>query len=134
MLYMIMLRTRYYPVLSELQVKLSRPKQKLLVALLVKRTVLFLLIMTMLVLFMYAVGTGQGFMDSTQFLLLRLMAGLALLLSIGGAYGAIMDFVLVVRGGVAYLAGTAAYLVLAIFGVSLSALAAFILAVTAGND
>jgi hypothetical protein len=50
--------------------------------------------MCLLTVFLYAIGTIQGFMDSTQMMLLRLAAALGFFLAAGSVYSLVMKFTL----------------------------------------
>ena len=58
---------------------------------LVNRSVIFLFSCCLLTLFLYAAGTVQTFMDSTQLFLLALYEVLGLLLFLGSAWGIVFD-------------------------------------------
>jgi len=114
--------------------KLLRPKDRALVVLLLNRTVLFLFCMNLLTVFLYGIGTAQGFMDATQFLLLRLISVLGLLSGINALYALLLDLFMLLRTRTLhYLAGALAYLVVFSLGGGLSILSSFILVATAGS-
>jgi hypothetical protein len=60
----------------------------------ISRGVFFFLLMCLLTVFLYFAGTVQGFMDSTQMMLLRLAAALGFFLAAGSVYGLVMEFAL----------------------------------------
>ena len=66
------------------------PKEKLLY-ILVNRTVIFLFVMCLLTLSLYAAGTIQGFIDSTQLFLLKLYEGLGIFLMVTSFCGIVLD-------------------------------------------
>ncbi len=114
--------------------KLLRPKEKSLVILLLNRTVVFLLCMTLLAVFLYAIGTVQGFMDATQFFLLRLISVLGFVFGISALYALLLDlFMLAKTRSLHFLGGALAYFLLFGLGGGLSMFSSFILAAAAGS-
>lgn len=113
--------------------KISRPEKKPIIAILVKQTVSFFLGMCVLTIFLYGVGTAQGFMDITQRMLLRLALREGLFLGVGSGYGIMVDCWLLFCGKFRYVSGIGVYMILGIFGIAVAALAAFILVVAGGN-
>ena len=94
------------------------PNEKLIL-LLVSRITLFFFIMCLLVLFLYAAGTVQKFIDSTQLSLLNLYSVLGIILTIMSVFGVVMDsyrFVKAKKGR--YLLRAGWYLLLVIFGLA----------------
>lgn len=65
-------------------------KEKLLY-ILVNRTVIFFFLMCLLTLFLYAAGTSQVFIDSTQLALLKLCESLGIFLMVTSACGMALD-------------------------------------------
>lgn len=114
--------------------KFTRPQKKPLIALLVKRTVFFFFSFSLLITFLYIVGTIQGFMETTQTILLRLLVIMGIFLSIGALYGSIMDagFILINHRR-RFILGIISYLLLVMFGVTISVISSFILVLTGGN-
>jgi hypothetical protein len=111
-----------------------RPDPKPLIALLVKRAVLFMFGSCALSLFLYAVGTAQEFLESTQLLLLRLSYLSALLLAIGAVYGLLLDLFFAYRlRRRTFLWGVLAYAGLASFAVLVVLLSGGILVAVVGN-
>jgi hypothetical protein len=109
-------------------------RQKPLIALLIKRTVIFFFGLCVLSLFLYGVGTTQGFMDKTQFLLLRLIIVLGIFQGVGSVYGIICDiWLFCTQRLVSYLGGIGAYMLIGLCGIGIAAFAAFIVVVTRGN-
>lgn len=99
-----------------------RPSSKPLIALLVQRAVLFLLILCAFSLFLYAAGTAQDFLESSQLFLLRLAYLSALLLGISALYGLALSLFfarrrrkLVILGGVLVYAALVLLAALVIF-------------------
>jgi hypothetical protein len=118
---------------------LSRPPEKPLILLLVKRLTFFLFIMSLFLIFLYVIGTRQEFMDLTQVLLLRLLGGTGLFLAAGSLCGVVLNLRAALSGRApggrrgACIAGAAAYLLAGIFGAGAAAAALFITAAVAGN-
>jgi len=111
-----------------------RPRRKPLIVLLVKRTVLFLSVVCALIIFLYAIGTVQEFLDSTQIGLLRAASSLGLLVAAGAAYGCVLDvWAAVALRNRRFLLGSGAYLLTAALGLAAAAFASGLLAVIAGN-
>jgi hypothetical protein len=111
-----------------------RPEKKSITAILMKRGIVFLAVMLLLTGFLYAAGTAQGFTDQTQLLLLGLALTEGLALAAGALYGMVLSlwFLPRNRNRRAFL-GAGAYLALGLFGMLISALAAFILVLAGGN-
>jgi hypothetical protein len=115
--------------------RISRPERKTVIETLVKRTVIFFFGMCLLTIFLYGIGTAQGFMDITQVLILRLIIFFGLFLGVGPVYGIILTLWLTRKGMKArYIRGMGAYLFLALFGILAALVAAFILVTTEGNN
>ena len=108
-------------------------KEKLL-PILTSRTVIFFFVMCLLTIFLYAAGTVQGFLDSTQFALLRLYVVLGISLSAASVCGMFIAFGrLFKHKKIRYLFRACGYILLVIFG-SITVLAAlFIIAMADGN-
>jgi len=90
--------------------------------------------MSLLTLFIYAVGTNQGFTDSIQLSLLRLYIALGLFLSVTSVYGIIISagrFIKLKK--VRYIFRTGTYVFLVVFGVSTVLAVMFIITLSAGN-
>ena len=108
-------------------------KEKLL-PILVSRAVIFFFIMGLLTLFLYAIGTVQGFIDSTQLSLLRLYVILGIFLTIFSAAGIVVDlrrFLTAKKNR--YLLRAVGYFFLAVFGISTVLAVMFIITISAGN-
>lgn len=116
--------------------KFIRPDQRPLVGLLIKRGSLFLTLVCALAVFLYVVGTRQGFMDSTQLILLRLASLCAIFLIPLCLIGAAMDIPAAFRRPVClrYLAGAFAYLLLGAVSAALAAGVSFILVLVGGRS
>jgi len=105
-----------------------------LLPVLFSRVAAFFLVACLGAVLLYLIGAVQDFLDATQRFLLRLAAGLGVLLAIAAAAGAILDLVLLaVQRRLARLAGAACYLALALTGLAAAAGAFFVLAVAEGN-
>ncbi len=114
--------------------KFTRPRKKPLIALLVKRTVFFFFFFSLLIILLYVVGTIQEFMESTQLILLRILVIMSIFLSIGALYGSILDAgFLIVKHQKQFLLGIILYLLMIIFGVSISLISSFLLVLVGGN-
>jgi hypothetical protein len=111
--------------------------KKVVIAVLIKRIVLFLFIMSLLTLFLYGIGTAQNFMDHTQLFLLRLSRLWGLFLIIGAFYGILLETGLAFRKGgrriFSSLGGLGVYTLLGIWGGLLAAVSTFINAAARGN-
>ena len=113
-------------------------RKKALIAVLIKRIVLFLFIMSLLTLFLYGIGIAQSFMDHTQFFLLRLSRFWGLFLIIGAFYGILLETGLAVRRGgwrrlFSPLGGLVVYTLLGVWGGLLAVVSSFISAAARGN-
>ncbi|MCL2835028.1 MAG: hypothetical protein FWD78_17810 [Treponema sp.] len=108
-------------------------KEKLL-PILASRTMIFFFSMCVLTLFLYAAGTVQGFIDSTQLSLLKLYVILGIFLIVSAVYGMFVAlgrfFKLKKRR---YMLRAAIYLLFAIFGVITVLAVVFITTVAKGN-
>jgi len=112
-----------------------KPNQKPLIILLVKRVVLFLAFINLLLVFLYAIGTAQIFLDSTQLNLLRWASSMGLLLFIGALYGFILDIYGAIRFKSArFLLGSLAYLSLSVLGAFLATSTTAILVLVSGRS
>jgi hypothetical protein len=114
--------------------RISRPEKKTIIEILVKRTVTFFFGICLLTLFLYGIGTAQGFMDITQLLLLRLSIVLGLFLGVGSVYGIVLALWLARKGlKLRYIGGIGGYLLLSLFGILVVLIAAFIVVAAGGN-
>ena len=108
-------------------------REKLL-PILINRTVLFFFFMSLLTLFFYLAGTAQGFIDSTQFLLLRVYTILGIFLAFTSASGVILDLGRLIKTKkIRYLFRAGGYAFLVIFGI-LSVLVVMSIFVISGGD
>jgi hypothetical protein len=110
---------------------------------LVNRGVFFLFLMCLLVFFLYAIGTAQGFMDSTQLLLLKLESVLDVSLAAGALGHAVMDLIRFLRKApvslrgrdkrIGNLLGALGFFVLGIAGILAALATLFVITVSGGN-
>jgi len=108
-------------------------KEKLL-PIMANRTVIFFFVMCLLTIFLYAAGTIQGFIDSTQFALIRLYVVLGIFLTVCSGCGMFLNLGLLFRfKKTRYLLGAGLYILLVIFGAATVLLAMFIIAISEGN-
>ena len=118
---------------------LSRPPDKPLILLLVKRLTFFVCTMDVLIIFLYIIGTRQEFMDLTQFFLLRLLGGMGLFLAVCSLCGRVLNIRAALKGQVlgdrkgARVIGSAAYLLAGLCGAGSAAFAMFVIAAVVGN-
>jgi hypothetical protein len=113
---------------------LGKPLKIKFLAVTAARVTVFFLLMGMLTVFLYAVGTVQGFMDSTQLLLLRLVVFWGALLGVSSFYGLVLKIVAFAGGReLRSLGGVLVYLVLGIIGLAALTAALFIITAAAGN-
>ena len=111
-----------------------KPSQKPLIILLVKRVVLFIAFINILLIFLYAIGTAQVFLDSTQIMLLRWASSMGVLLFIGALYGFILDIYGAIRlRSARFLWGCLAYLSLSVLGAVLATSASAVLVLVSGR-
>ena len=111
-----------------------RFKKKRLLPILVNRAAIFFFLVCLLTMFLYAAGTVQGFIDSTQLFLLRLYTVLGILLTLSSTLGIILSFGRFFRvKKTRYLLRAGGYIFLAVFGVVTVLVVVFIVAVSRGN-
>ena len=112
-------------------------RQKLnekLLSILINRAALFFLLMSLITLFLYAVGTAQGFTDATQFALVQLYVAVGIFLgvvSFSGVFVQVWQFIRGKKSRHLFLAGGHIFLVA--FAVATTFGALFILAIAEGN-
>ena len=100
----------------------------------VNRIALFLFLMCFLTAFFYVLGTIQGFMDDTQFILLDLVVILGIFLSAASIFGFILNLALFIPGRkLRNFWGIFLYCFLVIFGGSIALAASFFIIVSGGN-
>jgi len=108
-------------------------KEKIL-PILANRTVFFFFGMCLLTIFLYAAGTVQGFVDSTQFALLRLYVVLGIFLTVTSGCGMFLNFGrLFSQKKLRYLFRAIGYIALVVFGTLTVLVAMFIIAMSEGN-
>jgi hypothetical protein len=112
----------------------SRPEKKPVIAILVKRAILFFFFLCALTVFLYGIGTAQEFMDRTQAMLLRLSVVLGLSLAVGSLYGIALNFWFALHDRkYRFFTGAGMYIILGLFGAAIATLAAFIIVAAGGN-
>jgi hypothetical protein len=120
--------------MGEGKMRLEKPLKAKFFAVITARVTVFFLLMGILTGFLYAIGTAQGFMDSTQLLLLRLTVWWGALLAVSSFYGLILKIIVFTRNKeLRGLGGVPVYLVLGIIGIAGSCAALFIIIAAAGN-
>ena len=111
----------------------SNLKAKLL-PILISRTVIFFFVLCLLTLFLYAAGTVQGFIDSTQLTLLSVYVVLGIFLTIASIGGVIVNLGRYFKNRkVRYIFRAGGYMLLMIFGVITVLAVLFIITVASGN-
>jgi hypothetical protein len=112
-----------------------RPENKPVIAILVKRAILFFFFLCALTVFLYGIGTAQEFMDRTQLMLLRLSVVFGLSLAVCSVYGIALNCYLVFyKRAYRFFTGAGIYIVLGLFGAAIATLAAFIIVAAGGNS
>ena len=108
--------------------------RKKLLPILVNRSVTFLFIMCLLTLFLYTIGTNQGFVDATQFNLLKAYSVFAIFLVTMSICGIVLNVIrFSAQKKARYLLRAGAYLLLVIFGSATVLAIMFIFTISAGN-
>jgi hypothetical protein len=111
-----------------------QPEKKPVIAILVKRAILFFFFLCALTVFLYGIGTSQEFMDRTQLMLLRLSVVFGLSLAVGSIYGIALNVWLVFHDHkYRFFGGAGLYIVLGLFGAVIATLASFIIVASGGN-
>jgi hypothetical protein len=114
--------------------KIPKLPDSRLFSVLVNRTVLFFLVMCLINFFLYIIGTVQGFMDDTQFLLLRLGVLLGILLTLSSFYGFVLNLVLFFhRKRPRFIRGACLHAFLGVLGGIITVSTGFIISVSGGN-
>jgi hypothetical protein len=112
----------------------SRYLKEKLLPILVSRTVIFFSFMCLLTLFLYAAGTTQEFVDSTQLSLLRLYTVLGIFLTVGSVCGMALDLKRLIKiKKIRYLMRAGGYLLLAVLGAATVLVVMFIITLSRGN-
>ena len=95
---------------------------------------IFFLVICLLILFLYAIGTIQGFIDSTQLFLLRLYVVSGIFLTLVSVYGTVLSVGRCVKSGKKrYLFRALGYLFLVFFGAMTVLAIMFIISLLRGN-
>jgi hypothetical protein len=111
-----------------------QPEKKPIIAILIKRAILFFFFLCALTAFLYGIGTAQEFTDRTQLMLLRLSVVFGLSLAVGSIYGIVLNCWLVFHDRKRrFFTGAGLYTALGIFGAAVATLAAFIIVAAGGN-
>jgi hypothetical protein len=114
--------------------KSAGTKKRPVIVLWVKRTAIFFFSLSVLTVFLYAIGTAQEFMDRTQLLSLRLSVALGLCLAIDSLCGVVLNlWFFFQRREIRFLGNFGLYFVTGIFGSAMSTAAAFIIVASGGN-
>ena len=112
----------------------SRNLKEKLLPIIVSRIVIFFLLMSLLTLFLYAAGTGQGFTDTTQLALLKLYTVFGILLIVSSGYGIIVSIGRYIRfKRIKYFIATGTYLLFVILGGGTVVAALAIITLVSGN-
>jgi hypothetical protein len=108
--------------------------KKPVIAILVKRTVLFFFFLSLLTVFLYAIGTAQEFMDRTQLLLLRILVILGLCLAMDSFYGVILNIWFFIHNRkIRFFGSSGIYFITGALGAVMAIAAAFIIVASGGN-
>jgi hypothetical protein len=100
----------------------------------INRVILFFFFICLLTGFFYILGTVQGFMDDTLFLLLRIGAVFGILLTVSSVLGFFIDLgFLLTKKKIRYLGIMFLYCFLGIFGGIIVYASYFIMVISAGN-
>jgi hypothetical protein len=84
--------------------------------------------------FLYGIGTIQGFMNTTQQVMLRLAIILGFSLAVGSVYGIFLDFWFVFSQGKSrFLWGVGGYICMGLLGTIIAVVATFIVVISGGN-
>ena len=101
---------------------------------LVNRIALFFFLVCFLAVFLYIIGTVQGFMDDTQFILLELIVIMGILLTASSLFGMILELIFFIRNKkLYYLVGIFLHSFLWILGGSIAITASFFIITSKGN-
>jgi len=112
----------------------SRLSKDKLLYILVNRTVIFFFVMCLLILALYAAGTLQGFIDSTQLFLLRLYESLGIFLMLTSFCGFVLDIRRCVRAKrKRYFFRAGGYLFLMVFSIATILMVMAIIALSRGT-
>jgi hypothetical protein len=112
----------------------KKPIKKPILAILVRRAVLFFFFLCVMAVYLYGIGTAQEFMDRTQLMLLRVSLVLGLSLGLSSLYGLGMSVWLIIHKRKSqFLGSIGLYIVMGLFGAAIAVAAAFIMAAAGGN-
>ena len=112
----------------------SRYKIERLLPILINKTAIFFFLMCLLTIFLYAAGTSQGFIDSTQLSLLRLYVILGIFLMTASVFGMFLELSRVLRRKMPrYLLRAGGYFLLLVFAILTVLVVLFIIALSDGN-
>jgi uncharacterized membrane protein SpoIIM required for sporulation len=113
---------------------LTRFSKERLFSILISRMVIFFFLMCLLTLFLYAAGTVQNFIDTTQLSLLRLYSIFGIFLAVSSGFGFALDLHRFVKTKkIRYLSRAGGYMLLLIFGATTVLTVISIIAVSSGN-
>jgi hypothetical protein len=130
----LMLFRQAIPERKDKSLKIRKLLDNELFPVLLNRTVLFFLTMSLIDLFLYSIGTIQGFTDSTQLFLLRLGAILSILLALSAFYGVVLDlFLFFYRKKIRFICGAWVYALFGLLGGLAAAASGFIISLSGGN-
>jgi hypothetical protein len=103
-------------------------------SIIVNRLAIFFFLICLLTGFLYVLGTIQGFMDDTQFFLLRIAVVFGILLTVSSVLGFFIDLgFLLAKKKIRYLGIMVFYCFLGIFGGIIASASYFIMAISVGN-
>ncbi|MDR0562932.1 MAG: hypothetical protein LBG73_09635 [Spirochaetaceae bacterium] len=103
-------------------------------AVIIKRAVAFLGGICFFIVFLYAIGTKQGFMDITQLLLLHWAIRMGVFLGVISCFGIFLDCWMLFHKQFQYVRSLIAYMVFGLLGFGCAFSAAFVVALTGGNE
>ena len=106
-----------------------------LLPILINRTAIFFFIMCLFIIVLYAAGTYQNFIDSTQLSLLNLYVILGFFLITASFFGIFLEIMRMIREKkTRYLLRAGGYLFLLLFGILTILAVLFIIALSEGNS
>ena len=105
-----------------------------ILAIVINRISILFFIMSVITGFIYLLGSNQGFMDQTQFFLLRAVTVLGILLLISSVFGLVINlFIFVIVKKRRYLFGSFLYIFFIVSGGAVASGAYFIIFFASGN-
>jgi len=111
-----------------------RINEEKLLPLLINRTMIFIFFMCIVILFLYAIGTNQDFIDTTQHSLLRLYVVFAVFLVTTSVCGIIINIVrFLPQKKTRYLIRAGGYMLPALFGTATLLAVTFIFTLSSGS-